>query len=161
VNQSNAYVDPTPFECVPHWLLLDTSVTANALRVWLVLRKHRNYTTGECWPSRRRLATMCGMDVKTIQKCLSNLTEVGAVTIIGRRKKDGSRDSNLYHVHWDRWGKNSSTVGAETDTGVGSETVQELRPIMNKEGILRSIEAMEDGPEHDAAYLAFLKGKLA
>jgi hypothetical protein len=133
VNQSNVTVDPKPFECIPHWLLFDAALTSNALRVWLILQKHRDYDTGECWPGRRRLAEMAHLSVKTIDRALATLTGIGAITVTTRKKDDGSNQSNLYQVHWDRWGKSVSPLATEKTTGGETETTHEQRPTMNKD----------------------------
>lgn len=132
MNQSNVTVDPKPFECIPHWLLFDPALTSNALRVWLILQKHRDYDTGECWPGRRRLAEMAHLSVKTIDRALATLSGIGAITVTTRKKDDGSNHSNLYQVHWDRWGKSDAPLATETTLGGETETTQEQRPTMNK-----------------------------
>lgn len=161
-----ARFDKEPFEQIPHWLLMDTSISANALRIWLVLRKHRNYTTGECWPGRQRLAKLCGVSIKTVDRELPKLAEAGAITITKRRTAEGDADTNLYHVHWEQGGytQGGDILTPRSDKigrGGGVTESHKLIPMMNKEGVPRWIESMEDGPEHDAAYLAFLQGKLA
>lgn len=101
-------VQTEPFECVPHWLLFEADISANALRVYLILRKHRDYDTSECHPSRKRLARMAGgIAVSTLDRALSELVAAGAVTIKKRFRDDqdgGGQTSNGYRVHWDRLG---------------------------------------------------------
>lgn len=133
MNQSNVSVDPKPFECIPHWLLFDPALTSNALRVWLILQKHRDYDTGECWPGRRRLAEMAHLSVKTIDRALATLAGIGAITITTRKKDDGSNQSNLYQVHWDRWGKSDAPLATEMTPEGETKTTHEQRPTMNKD----------------------------
>lgn len=164
VANDTAQYDPEPFEMVPHWLLMDTTVSATALRIWLVLRKHRNYQTGDCWPGRKRLSELCGVSVKTVDRELPRLAAVGAITITKRRTDNGDSDTNLYRVHWEpfgaihRGGVNLTPPRDRKNPRGGVKKSPELIPIDNKDVPL-SILTMDDGPEHDAAYLAFLQGR--
>lgn len=166
MGNDTAQFDPAPFEMIPHWLLLDTNLSANAIRIWLVLRSHANYQSGECWPGHKRLADLCGVSVSTVIRELRKLAAVGAVTISKRKTDAGGDASNLYHVHWEPFGVFHRGGVRKTQGGVrkrrrgGVTDTHELRPIENKDVPL-SILAMDDGPEHDAAYLAFLQGRLA
>lgn len=162
-----AQYDPEPFEMIPHWLLLDSTLTANAKLIWLVLRKHRNYQTGNCWPGRARIAELCGVSLSTVKRELANLAKAGAITITPRKTAEGDSDTNLYHVHWERGGlstvstrggvrKNPPRVRKSLRGGFTED--RKLIPIENKE-VPQSILTMDDGPEHDAAYLRFIKGE--
>lgn len=167
MGNDTAQYDPDPFEMVPHWLLMDTSVSANAIRIWLVLRKHRNYQTGDCWPGRARLATLCGVSLSTVKREIANLARVGAITITRRKTTEGDSDTNLYHVHWEKGGLSTVSTGGgvrknpprvRKSLGGGFTENPKLIPIDNKE-VPQSILTMDDGPEHDAAYLRFIKGQ--
>jgi hypothetical protein len=154
-------VGAEPFESIPHWLLYERGLSGTAIRLYLILRRHRNYETGQCWPGRKRLADLAETSIKTIDRAIARLAEVGAISIIKRKKRDGSPDSNLYVIHWHKGGRdrNDATLGTETSLGVGTKTTHEQRPIMNKD-VPQWIQEMEDGPEFDAAFLAFQKGRL-
>lgn len=164
MENDTAQYDPDPFEMVPHWLLLHTDLTGNAVRIWLVLRKHRNYSTGDCFPGRRKLAELCGVSVKTADRELPRLAAVGAITVTKRRTASGDSDTNLYHVHWEpfgvihRGGVNLTPPRVRKNPRGGVTESPKLIPIKNKE-VPQSILTMDDGPEHDQAYLAFLKGQ--
>lgn len=94
-------VEPENFECVPHWLLLDTAVSANALRVYLILRKHRDYDTGEAWPGLSRIGDLCGgISGDTVRRQIRELERVGAVCVRPRFDEHGGQTSNMYHVHF-------------------------------------------------------------
>lgn len=160
MDQSSAYVDPTPFECVPHWLLMDTGISAVALRIWLILRKHRNYQTGEAWPGRRRIADQCGVSVKTVDRELANLASRGAITIRRRKRTDGGDDSNMYHIHWDKGGRKFVSPPGTNGANRGGQKRPPNKYPLNKE-VPAWIDEMEDGPEHAAAYAAWLKGKMS
>lgn len=135
MNNRTVTVDQEPFECVPHWLLMDPNLTANALRVYLVLRKHRDYQTTECHPGRKKIAELASMSIKSVDRAVALLQDMGAITVTPRRREDGSPTSNLYHVHWEQGGgvKNDPTLATETTLGVATETTHEQRPIFNED----------------------------
>lgn len=99
-------VQTEPFECVPHWLLFDQRLTANGLRVYLILRKFRDYETSLCHPSRKKLASMAKVSPSTLDRSLAELVDIGAIRVTHRYGKDSygqptGQTSNLYEVFWD------------------------------------------------------------
>lgn len=157
-------VDPEPFEMVPHWILLHPTLTLRAKMIWLILRKYRNYADGTCYPSRKTIADLCGLSTKTVDRELPNLVAVGAISIEKRQTDKGDQDTNLYHVFWEPFGvihrgrdSQSPPRVRQTPRGRDSQSPK-LIPIDNKE-VPQSILTMDDGPEHDAAYLRFIKGQ--
>ena len=53
---------------------------------------------GECWPSVKTLAERCRCSDRTIQRSLSELSELGELEIITRNRGNGSLTSNCYRV---------------------------------------------------------------
>lgn len=102
MDQPSVIVEPEPYECVPHGLLLDTTVSANTLRVYLILRKHRDYDTGKSWPGLARVGELVGMSSRTVQRCVNELVAAGYVCVTPRYNQYGGQTSNLYHIHFDR-----------------------------------------------------------
>ena len=121
---------PQPFEAVPHWLLLNTSVSAVALRLFLVLKKYANQQ-GTAFPSRARLAQDLGLTVKTITRARDELVTIGALCYQQRLDERGDSTSNLYHVHWERvidcgfltlgGGVKNTLGGVKSTLGVGEK----------------------------------------
>lgn len=59
----------------------------NAFGVWLAIKNHADYNTGECWPGMRRLAELTGLAVGSVQKATKTLVEAKLLRIEqGRRK---------------------------------------------------------------------------
>ena len=82
------------FALVPEWLIF-SDVGATPLRVYAALAcAWSDWTTGECWPSRRTVAERLGVSIDTVDRALAKLAEHGAVRIEERRRPDGSRASN-------------------------------------------------------------------
>lgn len=90
-----------PFEMVPHWLLHEPSVSALAVRLYLMLRQHAN-AEATCYPSRQRLAGLLGVSLPTLDKAREQLVTAGALCSAQRRGEDDRWLSTRYHVHWDR-----------------------------------------------------------
>ena len=104
-----------PFVMVPHWLLHEPSVSALAVRLYLMLRKHANNDQATCYPSRQRLAGLLGVSLPTLDKARDQLVQAGAVCMAQRRTEDQKWLSTRYHVHWNRqtvcaWGSQDSSL---------------------------------------------------
>lgn len=93
-------VDRGPFEMLPHWLL-DEDVSAQAIRLYLLMRRHGN-RDGTAFPGRRRLAEQMGASASTVDRAKADLIRVGAICETRRLSAEGDWTSNLYHVHWER-----------------------------------------------------------
>jgi len=135
-------VDRGPFEMIPHWLL-ESEVSAVAIRLYLVLRQHGD-AKAICYPGRKRLAQALRTGVKSVDRAKDELVAVGAICYTRRHSESGDWTSNLYHVHWDpslacvtfdpRWGqnepygrvKNDPTGSVKNDTR--TKTHSEPRP---------------------------------
>jgi len=85
------------FAVVPEWVL-DLPVSAQAVRVYCCLRRYADNKTGECWPSRRTLAMRARLSIATLDRCLKELVEHGAIRMERRKGNNGDWTSNLYTV---------------------------------------------------------------
>lgn len=54
---------------------LVAEIGANAFAVWMALKWHSDYATGQAFPGVRRLAEMVGLNKDTITRCLRTLEE--------------------------------------------------------------------------------------
>lgn len=93
-------VERGPFEMIPHWLL-DEEISAQAIRLYLVLRRHGD-REGRSYPSRRRLGEQMGTSPSTVDRAKAELVEAGAICERQRPSDEGDYTSNEYHVHWDQ-----------------------------------------------------------
>lgn len=126
---------------IPHWLL-DEDVSAQAIRLYLVLRRHGD-RSGRCYPSRRRLGEQMGTSPSTVDRAKAELVAAGALCERQRDSEEGDYTSNEYHVHWDQrhnCGERTAhdegcpagddTSPAHDDTGA-PPVMNELIPTMN------------------------------
>ena len=63
----------------------------NAFGVWLAIKNHADYNTGECWPGMRRLAQLTGLAVGSVQKATKTLVDANLLRI-----DQGKRKVNTY-----------------------------------------------------------------
>lgn len=92
-------VERGAFEMVPHWVLFHPDVTANGIRLYLVLRSFA-MGKGVAFPSRRRLAEALNVSIPTLDSAKKNLVAIGAIIVEERTSLDGDPTSNLYKILW-------------------------------------------------------------
>ena len=78
--------------------IFDLELKPRDFTVYCCLLRHSDSKDGYCFPSRRVIAKECGMDRKTVDSAIENLSSLGLVKKIQRHREDGTRTSNLYHV---------------------------------------------------------------
>lgn len=85
------------FAVIPEWVL-DLPMSAQAVRVYCCLRRYADNKSGECWPSRRTLAMRSRTSITTLDRCLKELVDNGAIRMERRKNSSGDWTSNLYTV---------------------------------------------------------------
>ena len=57
--------------------------------VWLAIKSHADYNTGECWPGMRRLAELTGLSLGGVSKAVRTLVEARLLRVlaVGRGKR--------------------------------------------------------------------------
>ena len=66
LDASEITVERGPFEMIPHWLL-DAEVSALAIRLYLILRRHGD-AQAMSYPGRRRLAELTHASGKSVDR---------------------------------------------------------------------------------------------
>lgn len=85
------------FAVIPEWVL-DLPVSASAIRVYCCLRRYADNKTGQCYPSRKALALRSRCSIATVDRCIKELTDNGAIRVAKRKNAAGDWTSNLYTV---------------------------------------------------------------
>jgi hypothetical protein len=85
------------FCIIPEWVLY-SDITATAVRLYGTLQRYADKETGACHPSRATLAAKCNCTVKSIDRALAELIEIGAVIKKQRISANGDMTSNQYTV---------------------------------------------------------------
>lgn len=112
--QDDLEVERSAFEQIPHWILFSPEVSANGVRLYLILRSFA-MGKGYAFPSRRRLAEAMGVSIPTLDTAKKSLILVGAIEVEARISSNGDQTSNLYLVRWNepkslQGGKKSCTT---------------------------------------------------
>ena len=74
--------------------IFDLELKPRDFTVYCCLLRHSDSKDGSCFPSRRVIAKECGMDRKTVDSSIENLSSLGLVKKIQRHREDGTRTSN-------------------------------------------------------------------
>ena len=78
--------------------IFDLELKPRDFTVYCCLLRHSDSKDGSCFPSRRVIAKECGIDRKTVDSAIENLSSLGLVKKVQRHREDGTRTSNLYYV---------------------------------------------------------------
>jgi DNA-binding transcriptional ArsR family regulator len=78
--------------------LIEAGVPAEALPTYCALSDYANNKTGLCWPKMETLANTLGRSVRTVQRHLHLLKELGLIEFIERRRLRGRYSSYVYRV---------------------------------------------------------------
>jgi len=85
------------FVIVPEWVLM-LPISATSLRVYCVIRRHADARTGECFPTRRTVATKARCSVASVDRSVKELVRNGAIRSERRKNNAGDWTSNLFTV---------------------------------------------------------------
>ena len=78
--------------------LVQAGVPAEAIGTYTALADYANNKTGLCWPKMETLAQTLNRSVRTIQRHLHLLRELGLIEFVERRRNKGKFSSYLYKV---------------------------------------------------------------
>jgi DNA-binding transcriptional ArsR family regulator len=78
--------------------LIEAGVPAEAIPTYAALADYANNKSGLCWPKMETLAKTLGRSVRTIQRHIHLLKELGLVEFVERRRLRGRFSSYLYRV---------------------------------------------------------------
>ncbi len=86
------------FAVVPEWVL-DADISAQAVRLYAVLRRYADQQSGQAFPSRRTLAARLRVaSTRTVDAALDDLLRIGAVDISAHTRPDGGNGTSRYTV---------------------------------------------------------------
>src|ERR687897_3828342 len=92
---------------------MEVGVPAEAIPTYCALTDYANNKTGLCWPKMETLGKTLGRSVRTIQRYLHLLKELGLVEFVERRRLRGRYSSYVYRVlHIMRTTGHGSRVGS-------------------------------------------------
>lgn len=129
--------DTGAFALIPEWVLYHPQLSAMAVRLYATLGRHAD-DTGQAYPSKKRLSTLVGCSISTIDRCVVELVAAGALAVTPRARDDGSRTSNLYFLR----------RGHPVDD-VGGHPVDEAGPHLVDEGAMNETHDEREPEERD------------
>jgi hypothetical protein len=72
---------------------LAREIGMNALGLWLAIKKHADYNTGECWPGQRKLVELTGLSSKTVVTGIKTLVDARLLRVV---EEGGGKRSARY-----------------------------------------------------------------
>jgi hypothetical protein len=72
---------------------LAARIGMNAFGVWLAIKSHADYNTGEAWPGMRRLAELTGISLGSVSNCVRVLVEARLLRVLHVAKGKSRRGS--------------------------------------------------------------------
>ena len=78
--------------------LMEAGVPAEAIPTYCALTDYANNKTGLCWPKMETLAKTLARSVRTVQRHLHLLRELGLIEFVERRRLRGRFSSYVYRV---------------------------------------------------------------
>ncbi len=78
--------------------LISAGVPCEVIPTYCALADYSNNKSGLCWPKMETLAATLGRSVRTIQRHLHQLQELGLVEFVERRRYKGRFSSYLYRI---------------------------------------------------------------
>ena len=136
------------FAIIPEWVLY-APISAQAVRLYCVLRRKADNTTNESYYSRRSLARLLGAkDPKVTDRALEDLERIEAVRVTrGRVTGEGDPAPNLYRV------MSSRPLGVVAQTPQGSD-LDASRVVAQRGDELRAIELRATDKTSATTYVA-------
>lgn len=115
--------------------LIARGVPVEAIPTYLALSDHASNKNGLCWPKMETLAKILGRSVRTVQRHLHVLRELGLVDFVERRRNRGRFSSYLYRVvHFVeliRRKKRAPTTGHPRPVGKGGPIFPRTKQVNN------------------------------
>lgn len=100
--------------------------TAQCLFMWLCYHANQD---GKCFPSRKRLAELCGASVDTIDKMTILLVEKNLIVKTIRKKDEKENKTNLYEVIIGGVAAENGHLAESNGEGVAAQIGSELNPL--------------------------------
>lgn len=121
------------FAIIPEWVAY-SPVSANAIRVYIVLARHTN-SDHTCFPSRRTIADKAYLSLSGVDRAIKELVAINALTVEKRFSHNHDRTSNLYTLIYrgvsspvTRGGVTGEEGSSHHRLGVASDLIQEREP---------------------------------
>jgi hypothetical protein len=115
------------FAIVPVWLM-ERNPSNSALRVYIVLAKRADNSTGEAWPGRSTIAREANISLRSVDRGIAELEQLGALKKTRRFDDRGYSKSSLYVVYRVSQGGVTGDTSATHDATPCHMSTTELDP---------------------------------
>lgn len=145
------------YAMVPEALLYDPAISDKAVRLYGVLRRHGD-DPANCYPSKRRLATLMGCAPASIGRPLRELETSGWIERVARTTELGDPDSNGYHIRISRTSSAGSAQekregGSSGARRVGAQERAKRKPVEREPGNEeKTLSTPSTDPRHKPDY---------
>lgn len=78
--------------------IFDLGLKPIPFSVYCCLVKHRDEKSGSCFPSRKRIAQLCGISLQSVDNALKEIEGIGLIQKQEQYRANGSRTSNRYYL---------------------------------------------------------------
>jgi hypothetical protein len=103
--------------------LIQAGVPAEVIGTYTALADYANNKTGLCWPKMETLAATLNRSVRTIQRHLHLLKELGLIEFVTRRRNKGRFSSYLYRICF------LATTGHERQVASSRSNRRRTKPV--------------------------------
>jgi DNA-binding transcriptional MocR family regulator len=117
-------LERTTFRQVPDWLLFSPKVSDRGIRLYAVLASHRNEKSGQCNPSRERLAKRVRCSTRSVDRAIDELVAAGAIE---KRAGHGAKKATTHYVLRFADPNNSSQLATDGDMEAQVATCDESK----------------------------------
>jgi len=114
--------------------LIDQGVPTEVIPTYCALADYSNNKSGLCWPKMETIASTLNRSVRTIQRHVHLLAELGLIEMLERRRNKGRFSSYLYRIiHITRTTGHGKRMG-----GRGPIYTERTKPLLNSKKAFNS-----------------------
>ena len=112
--ESNEVTADLKFSIIPEWLL-DADISHKAVRIYAIIARYADNQTLTAWPARSTLAARAKCTIKSVDRAITELIKVGALTKATRHDDDGGNRTSLYTLKRLQGGTKATQGGRQND----------------------------------------------
>lgn len=138
-------VNEDGWAAIPEPLLYDSSISATAVRVYGVLRRHGD-DPRNCYPSHARIARLIGTSARSVPAWIRELEDAGWIERIRRTTAAGDPDTNGYRVRGRgvRAGERRPSTSTDAEGSTPPRAPKESQVEREQENETRGLFAVDD-----------------
>jgi Helix-turn-helix domain len=116
-------------------------IDVRGLGIYMVIKRHYNWITGQCTPSYKRLAQLCNLSRRTVIRYVKRLKEAGLIDP-QMRFTDERQTSNQYEFYQPERPKKPAPAPAQPSTPEQTDTTEQLSMPPSDTGVTPPVTVM-------------------